>query len=83
MLEVLFVVLHDELAGLLVERALGEGHYEETLDDLKDVVERPSGGVPILLERVDADLAFFGDVGMEDLRYEEAWSRGKGYPLED
>ena len=79
MLEVLLVVLHDEFAGLLVERAFGEGDDEEALDDLEDVVERPGRGVPVLLERVDADLAFFGDVGMEDLRYEEAWRVGKAY----
>ena len=72
MLEVLLVVLHDEFAGLLVEGALGEGDDEEALDHLEDVVERPGRRVPVLLERVHADLALLGYVGMEDLGDEEA-----------
>jgi len=38
MLEVLFIVLHDEFTGLLVERTLGEGHDQQTFDHLQDVV---------------------------------------------
>lgn len=39
MLEILFIVLHDEFTCSLVEGALGEGHDEETFDDLQDVIE--------------------------------------------
>jgi len=79
-LEVLLVVLHDELAGLLVERTLGEGHDQQALNHLQDVVEGPGGRVPVLLQRVHADLALLGYVGMEDLRDEEPWM-GRGVPL--
>ncbi len=72
MLKVLLVVLHDELAGSLVEGTLGEGDDEEALHDLQDVVERPGSRIPVLLQSVDADLALLGYVGMEDLSDEEA-----------
>ena len=72
MLEVLLVILHDQLAGGLVEGALGEGYDEQALDHLQDVVERPGSRVPVLLQGVDADLALLGYVGMEDLGDEEA-----------
>lgn len=73
MFEVLLVAVHEELAGFLVECAFGEGDDEQALDRLEDVVDGPGSGVPVLLERVDANLALFGDVGMEDLGDEVAW----------
>lgn len=73
MFEVLLVAVHEEFAGLLVECAFGEGDDEQALHGLQDVVDRPGSGVPVLLERVDANLALFGDVGMEDLGDEVAW----------
>lgn len=72
MFEVLLVILHDEFTCGLVEGALGEGDDEEALDDLEDVVERPGSRIPVLLQRVHADLALLGYVGMEDLCDEEA-----------
>lgn len=79
-LEVLLVVLHDELACLLVQRTLGERHDQQALYHLQDVVQRPGSWVPVLLEGVHADLALLGYVGMEDLGDEEAWM-GWGVPL--
>lgn len=49
MFEVFVIVLHDELACLLIERTLGEGDDEEAFDDLKDVVEGPFSRIPVLL----------------------------------
>ena len=37
--EELLVALHEELARLVVETRLGEGHDQQTADDLKDVLE--------------------------------------------
>mmetsp|Transcript_5554 Transcript_5554/g.9512 ORF Transcript_5554/g.9512 Transcript_5554/m.9512 type:complete len:224 (-) Transcript_5554:61-732(-) len=72
----LLVAFHEEAAGLLVEGALGEGDDEEALDGLEDVGERPLGGVPVLLERVHADVpGGLGDVGVEDLGQEVALRR--------
>lgn len=48
MFEVLLVVLEEHLAGVLVEGALGEGHYQQAFDHLEDVVERPGCRVPVL-----------------------------------
>lgn len=72
-LEVLVVVLHDEFSGLFVEGTFGEGDDEEAFDDLEDVVEGPLGGIPVLFQGIDANLALFRYVGMEDLGDEEAW----------
>jgi hypothetical protein len=71
--EVLIVVVHEHFTCLFVEGGLGEGDDEKAFDDFKDVVEGPVGGVPVLLEGVDANLAFFGDVRMEDFGHEVAW----------
>ena len=83
MFKVFSVVFHDEFAGVLVEGAFGEGDDEQAFDDLEDVVERPRSGVPILLQRVHANLAFFGDVGMENLRYEKSCMSSEIYLWED
>lgn len=65
MFEVLLIVLEEHLARVLVQRTLGERYDEQAFDDFEDVVEGPGCGVPVFLEGVDADLSFFGDVGME------------------
>ena len=73
MFEVLLIAVHEEFASLLVECTFREGHDQQALHRLQDVVDRPGSRVPVLLQRVNANLALFGDVGMEDLRDEVAW----------
>lgn len=73
--EVLVVVLHEELAGLFVERTFGERVDEETVDDAEDVSDAPIHWIPVLLERVHADVSFVRDVRVEDLGEEVAFGR--------
>lgn len=50
------IVFHELSPGFLIETALGEGHNQETFDDAEDVLERPAGWVPVLLQGVHTDL---------------------------
>lgn len=74
--EVLFIVLKEHFACILVQRALREWYDQQTFYHFKDVVEGPGCRVPVFFERVDTYLPFFGDVGMENFRDEVAWNEG-------
>lgn len=69
---IIVIVLEEQLARLLVEGRFRIRVDEETLDGDEDVADA-EGRLPVLLERVDADLACGGDVRVEDLGYEPAW----------
>ena len=66
------VVLQEELARFFVERGLGVRVDEQALDGDEDVRDAV-GRLPVLLERVHADVARGGHVRVEDLRREPAW----------
>ena len=69
--EVLVVVLHELAASIFVECRLREWNYQQTLDDLENVRQRPLLGVPVSLESVDADIsAGRSYIGVEDLGQE-------------
>ena len=72
MLEVLLVVLQEHFTRILIQCALGEWYNQKTLDHFKDVIEGPCRRIPVFFEGVHTDLAFFGDVGMENLGDEVA-----------
>lgn len=74
-LDVLLVVLHEHLAGLLVQRTFWERVDQETVDDFKNVSDAPVAWVPVLLQGVHADLALLRDVRVEDLRHEVTLGR--------
>ena len=69
------VVLQQQLAGLLVERGLGEGLNEQAAHDDQHVAQ-PHLGRPVALEHVYADLARLGHVRVEDLGQEVACAEG-------
>lgn len=69
------VVLQQQFPSLLIERRFRVWVYKEALDrdeNVRDAVRR----LPVFLERVHANLACGGHVGMEDLRGEPACVRG-------
>ena len=68
-LTIAIVVLQQQLPGLLVERRLGIGINEKALHRDKDM-SNPICRLPILLERVDTDLATLGHVRVEYLSRE-------------
>ena len=63
----LLVALHEQLARLVIEGGLWEGHDEQAVDDLEDVRQGVLG-LPVLLQRVNAYLARQGHIGVENLR---------------
>ena len=69
----LVIALHEEAAGFLVERALGERHDEEALDNAENVSKTPLLRIPIPFESIDANVAGgSGHIRVEDLRQEVA-----------
>ena len=70
-LAIAIVVLQQQLARLLIQRRLRIWVDEQTLHSHKDV-PNPIARLPVLLERVDTDLACGRDVGVKDLRREPA-----------
>ena len=55
--EVLFVVLHEELACFVVEAALRDRHDQQAGYGLEDSSDAPLGRVPVLLQSVDTNLS--------------------------
>ena len=49
------IVVHELTAGFLIQTGLWEGHDQQTLNDLEDVLQRPLCRIPVPLERVHAD----------------------------
>ena len=72
-LTIAIVVLQQQLPGLLVERRLRIGIDEKALHRDKDM-SNPICRLPILLERVDTDLARCRDIRMEYFGGEPAWN---------
>eukprot|EP00968_Pinguiococcus_pyrenoidosus_P016842 scaffold1638_cov258-Pinguiococcus_pyrenoidosus.AAC.66 len=66
----LVVRIHEQLPGLVVQRAFREWHDQEAADDLEDVPDRRRG-LPVPLERVHADVPVRAHVRMEDAGQEE------------
>lgn len=68
-------MLKQQLPRLLIERRLRIRHYEQALDSEQHMSDSQLI-VPILLERVDANLARLCHIGMEDFGKEVAlgWS---------
>jgi hypothetical protein len=66
MLGEVLIVLQEQLAGLLIERWLREGLYEQAAHNHQDMPQ-PHVLLPIPLEDVHADVALLGDIRMEDL----------------
>ena len=54
--EELLVALHELTPCFLVQRTFGEWHNQQAFDNLENMGKRPRGGIPILLERVHANL---------------------------
>lgn len=73
----LVVGVHEELAGLVVQRGLREGDDEEAANYLENVLENHIGG-PVALERIYAYVSVAGDVGVVDLGQEVALRRRRG-----
>ena len=73
MFAVLLIVIHEHLSCLFIQGTLRKRNDKETLDNLENVIERPSSGIPIFFKSVNANLSFFRDVGMEDLSDEIAY----------
>ena len=70
--EILFIVIHKHFTCLLIKSTFGEGYNQQAFDDLKNVVNGPVFRVPIFFESVDADFAFFRNIGMENFGHEIA-----------
>ena len=66
------VVLQQQLPGLLIQRRVRIRIDKQALDSHEYVAD-PVLALPVLLQRVDTDLARTGHVRVEDLRGKPTW----------
>ena len=66
---IILVILQQQLPRVLIQRGLGVGVYQKTFNGHEDMPD-PVLLLPILLQRVHADLPFRTDVWVEDLGHE-------------
>ena len=71
---ILLIVFQQRPSSFFVERRLGVRVDKETLDGHEDVRDA-EGRLPVFLERVDADFASRGDIGVEYLGDEAAYAQ--------
>ena len=64
------VIVHEQTAGLFVQRWLRERNDQKTLDYFQDVGKRPFSRVPIFLQRIDANFSSLWNIWMENFREE-------------
>ncbi len=70
----LVIIVHELASSLLIQARLGEGNDQKAANDLKNVLQRPLGWVPVALQGVHADFArVLSDVRMVYLRQKETF----------
>ncbi len=73
-LGIVLILLKKELTSLLIQSRLGIRVNKKTANHHKHVLDA-QGRIPVLLQGVDADLASFGNIGVENLCQKRAFGR--------